>query len=117
MSTIIDRITYLQEKAGLSNRAVEVGAGLSNATLSQWKHGKGKPSLENIAKLSAFFHVTTDYLIGTSEKMEIAAEISLSEEELLILNAYRSASVEGRFHIIQTCMNEKESVKEPANVG
>lgn len=49
--------------------------------------------------------------------MEIAAEISLSEEELLILNAYRSASVEGRFHIIQTCMNEKESVKEPANVG
>lgn len=117
MSIIVERITQLQEARGLTNRAVEVGAGLSNSVISQWKKGKGKPSLENIVKLSKFFGVTTDFLIGTSPNMETSAEISLTEEELLLLDAFRTASTQGRFRIIQTCMNEKDSKGENKNVG
>lgn len=117
MSIIVERITELQEARGLTNRAVETGAGLANSVISQWKKGKGKPSLDAIVKLSNYFNVSTDYLIGTSTNMEIGAEISLTEEELLLIDAYRSSSTQGKFRIIQTCMNEKDSKRENKNVG
>lgn len=36
-------------------------------------------------------------------------EVTLSEKELLLVNAYREATAEGKLHIIQVCMNERDA--------
>lgn len=104
--TIIDRIFQLKEENHLTSKEVEIGAGLANSSLSQWKKGKGKPSLENIVKVAAYFHVTTDYLLCLSEERNgKEIEKSLTEEEEILLSAYNTASVYNKFRIIQLCMN------------
>ena len=105
--TIIDRIFQLKDERNLTNKEVEIGAGLANSSLSQWKKGKGKPSLDNIVKVATYFHVTTDYLLCLSEVRESSCKIenSLTEEETLLLCTYNNASAYDRFRIIQLCMN------------
>lgn len=121
--SIVDRILVLQEERKVTNKDIETGAGLANASVSQWKKGKGKPSLENIIKVATYFQVTTDYLLGLSDTPTPALptfiEKSLTEEEQLLLDAFHSATVQGRFHIIQVCMNERDAALkgESANVG
>ncbi len=119
--SIVDRILVLQEERNLTNKDIEVGAGLANASVSQWKKGKGKPSLENIIKVATYFQVTTDYLLGLSDTPVNTpiAEKSLTEEEQLLLDAFHCASTQGRFHIIQVCMNERDAAikRETRNVG
>ena len=110
--TIVDRIFQLKEENHLTSKEVEVGAGLSNSSLSQWKKGKGKPSLENIIKVAAFFHVTTDYLLCLTDECENSAKDSLTQEERLLLNAYNHSSVFDRFRIIQLCMNILDGTTE-----
>ena len=41
--------------------------GLSNASISYWENGKQEPSASALFKLSVYFEVSVDYLIGTSE--------------------------------------------------
>ncbi|MBR1408592.1 MAG: helix-turn-helix domain-containing protein [Clostridia bacterium] len=36
-------------------------------------------------------------------------EVTLSEKELLLVNAYREATAQGKLHIIQVCMNERDA--------
>ncbi len=118
--SIVDRITMLQEERNLTNKDVELGAGLANASISQWKKGKGKPSLDNIIKVATYFEVTTDFLLCLSDNRGYnPVEKSLTEEEELLLKAYHSASATGRFRIIQVCMNELDSAGkgEAVNAG
>lgn len=114
--TIVDRIFKLKEERNLTSKDVELGAGLANSTLSQWKRGKGKPSLENLIKISVFFHVTTDYLLCLSDDpgstQHNNEQISLTEEEAILLCAYHSASVYDRFRIIQICMNSQDRIHQ-----
>lgn len=112
MSDAIDVITRLQTEKGVTNKEIEKACGLSNSVISQWKAGRSKPSVDAILRLARYFGVTTDYLLGFGDR-EVLIEIKnnavvLTPEEELILEAYAVASVEGRFKIIQTCMNEKE---------
>lgn len=109
----IDRILALKEERHLTGKQIESGAGLAVSSISQWKRGKGKPGLDNIIKLSSFFHVSTDYLLGLSDlpehcpdaQKEDLTEGDLTQEEIILLSIYRNASAEDRFRIIQLCMN------------
>lgn len=105
--TTIERILQLQEESGLNNKALETAAGLTNASITSWKKGKYAPGVDAIVKLAQFFHVSTDYLLCLSDQRTQEIGISLTEEERLLIEAYRSSNVQGRFSIIQVCMNEK----------
>jgi transcriptional regulator with XRE-family HTH domain len=109
--TTIERILQLQEESGLNNKALEVAVGLTNSSITSWKKGRYAPSAEAIVKLAQFFHVTTDYLLCVSDSKISELVISLSPKEQILIDAYRSASDEGQFNIIQVCMNEKEKRK------
>lgn len=112
--TIVDRIFQLKDERNLTNKDVEIGAGLANSSLSQWKKGKGRPSLDNIVKLAIYFHVSSDYLLCLSEERSCINhfEKSLSREEELLLSAYNAASAYDRFRIIQSCMNALDAAAE-----
>lgn len=134
--TVIDRILALKDERNLTNRDVEIGAGLANSSISQWKKGKGKPSLDNIVKLSKFFHVSSDYLLCLTDDCASEDEISLtsdeispkdisdaalsengetpsvSPEERVILEIFRSLPAIDRLRLIQYCMNLNDMVSE-----
>lgn len=108
----IDRIFQLKEERHLTNKQVEIGAGLANSSLSQWKKGKGKPSLDNIVKISKYFNVSSDYILGLSENRrgDEIIEISLTEEDVLLITGYHKAPAVDRFRIIQLCMNAMDAL-------
>lgn len=114
--TTIDRILLLRDEQNLTSKEVETGAGLANSSISQWKRGRGKPSLDNIVKLSQFFNVSADYLLGLStQRSAIEYEISLSDEDSILLTAYHSAKTMDRFRIIQTCLNALDNSRESSH--
>lgn len=57
----------LRNARGLTDYKVAKEAGVSRSTLSEWKNGEHKPSLETIQKLSKYFGTTVDYLLGSNE--------------------------------------------------
>lgn len=112
--TFYDRFAQLCAEEGLMPQSKEAQkiAGISSPAISNWnvKNNQGvevKPSADVLCRLSEHFHVTTDYLLGLSELRNPAPPMTITEEERLLLEAYRTATVQGRFNIIQVCMNEK----------
>jgi transcriptional regulator with XRE-family HTH domain len=63
------RLRYLRDKRGLSQKFVAEKFGIANNTLSGYEAGDRKPSPELITKFAEFYEVTTDYLLGVTDKM------------------------------------------------
>lgn len=106
----VERIFELVAESGQTNKAVEQAVGISNGSFSKWKKGDYMPSADYILKLAKYFNVSTDYLFCLSDVRKVQkVEFSLSQEDELLLQAFHSSSAEGRFRIIQVCMNELDA--------
>lgn len=57
----------LLDEKGLKNSDVSRGTGISNMTLSDWKHGKSTPKYENMKKIAQFLDVSVEYLMTGKE--------------------------------------------------
>lgn len=79
-----ERFYSLCQRIGKKPNPVGKEIGLSSGIISKWKAG-GIPNGETLMKLSRYFHVSTDYLLGLSPSVEIEEtdmEPVLSEMEL-----------------------------------
>lgn len=97
------RYAELRDKQGLSDYAVSKKIGLSRSILSDWKIGKHTPSNKNLKKIADFFNVSLDYLAGRTKTFNItpvikavekaipASDPAFTDDELLIIAAYRNA--------------------------
>lgn len=63
---ILDRIDVLCKKRGITRRQMEKEAGLSTGSTSKWRSGFS-PNQASLSKLSSYFGVTVDYLLGRDE--------------------------------------------------
>jgi transcriptional regulator with XRE-family HTH domain len=88
--------------------------GVTSPTISGWKKGSS-PKIEAVCCLANYFQVTTDWLLGLSPLRNSAP--ALSEEETMLVDAFRSTDTKGRFHIIQVCMNELDAGSKGATVN
>lgn len=114
----IDRILALQEQAKINNKDLEVIAHLGAGSLTNWKKRRYAPGTDAIINLAKYFNVTSDYLLCLSDQpTPTVIGKSITEEEALLLEAYRSATTQGRFHIIQVCMNEKQEKGQSVIAG
>jgi len=59
-----DRLKDLREEKELTQVELAEGIGTKHSSISRWERGLQEPSLSYIIKLSRFFGVTTDYLLG-----------------------------------------------------
>lgn len=80
---------------------------VSKSTISNWEKGKQEPSIECIKKLSAFFNVPTDYLLGLEDdgytsfsSPSPASELTTEEQELV--DAFRRMTKETRAIALNT---------------
>jgi transcriptional regulator with XRE-family HTH domain len=59
-------LSSLRHKRGLSQKKVADELGISQALLSHYENGVREPKLEFVVKVSEYYGVTTDYLLGLS---------------------------------------------------
>lgn len=86
MDDFYKRYCELCAKKEMSASGVASAIGLSNAAANGWKKGK-LPNDTTLAKLSAYFGVTVEYLKGEETKKDPATngEVSPEKRELLDL--------------------------------
>lgn len=107
----LERILELQKQSGLTVKALEAATGISNGSFSKWKKGTYAPSAEAVLRLAKYFHVSTDYLFCLSDSPYPKVEISLTEKEKILIDAYRAANDMGQLNIIYVCLDEMKKSK------
>lgn len=60
----IERLNNLMRVEGLTQGELSRRIGVSQSAVCNWLNGKKEPSIESLWKLSDYFDVTVDYLIG-----------------------------------------------------
>ncbi|MFS1278483.1 helix-turn-helix domain-containing protein [Enterococcus lactis] len=73
-----EKIKELTKQNGISVRELEKRLGYSNGYFSKWK--SVSPNSEGLAKVSDYFGVSVDYLLGR-EKKETLKHVDLSEDD------------------------------------
>ncbi|EIA20006.1 helix-turn-helix domain-containing protein [Listeria fleischmannii] len=69
MSILSKRLTNLREEKGWTKTLVVHKLGLKNlGTYANWEYGTREPDVQMIVKLSDLYNVSTDYLLGKSNK-------------------------------------------------
>ena len=67
----MNRIKELREDRDLRQIDVSKATGIDQRTLSNYETGKTNPDSFAIIRLSEFFNVSTDYLLGFEAKKEV----------------------------------------------
>ncbi len=57
----------LRLEKGISQRKLGEILGVVNQTISFWETGSREPDLDTLVKISKYFNVTIDYLVGNSK--------------------------------------------------
>lgn len=70
-----ERITALRKANGLSQKIAAKELGISQALLSHYENGIRECSLEFVVKLSRFYDVSCDYLLGISSGKNASADL------------------------------------------
>ena len=58
------RLSFARKKLGYTQRDIESSTGIPHSTISKFENELLEPSIKQLIALSAFFNVTTDWLIG-----------------------------------------------------
>ncbi len=74
------RLKHLMELEGISNRALSIKIDVDRASIRLWLSGKYYPRYDALIKLSAFFKVRIDSLVGL-ELMTEEEDISPLEKD------------------------------------
>lgn len=56
----------LRLEKGISQRKLGEDLGVVNQTISFWESGSREPDIDTLVKISKYFNVTIDYLVGNS---------------------------------------------------
>jgi transcriptional regulator with XRE-family HTH domain len=63
MSDIIERILVLLKENNMTAKRLTELLNVNHSTITEWKTGKTKPSIEHIIKIAEIFDVSTDYIL------------------------------------------------------
>ncbi|CYV12214.1 helix-turn-helix domain-containing protein [Streptococcus suis] len=78
-----ERLKQLRKEAGYTNQTqIAEILKTSQQSYSQWESGKRRPSKTTLEKLSKFFNVSVDYLLGNSEIRNPEKAIELDFEKV-----------------------------------
>lgn len=76
-----DIFERLMKERGLTAYRVSLDTGISQATLSDWKHGRSVPKLDKLRKLASYLGVSLSYLMGEKESQS-KKEYRPTDEEI-----------------------------------
>lgn len=65
-----ERLRFLRSEKGIGQNLLAKELGISNASISYWETGKQLPSAEAVYKLSVYFGVSSDFLLGIAKEWQ-----------------------------------------------
>jgi len=68
------RLKYLRTNKGFSQQNMADFLGISRQGYGKYEDGKSEPDHNTLIKLSNYFNVTTDYLLGKSDNPDLTEE-------------------------------------------
>ena len=67
MRKVGETLAYLRKEKGLGQKQLAALLNMSVGTVSNYENGVHSPDLLTLCRLTKFFNVTTDYLLGRTE--------------------------------------------------
>lgn len=83
-----ERIKYLREAKGLTQKDVATKLGLESAAVSKYELNLREPNIEALKKLSEIFEVSTDFLLGLTPDVYIGEKDKATFDLTNIKNKY-----------------------------
>jgi transcriptional regulator with XRE-family HTH domain len=77
-----DRLKELIDKSEFNQREVAEKIGISKQTISFYVNGKRLPDIDTVYKLSKFFQVSSDYLLGLSDVQSLELDVKAIHEAI-----------------------------------
>lgn len=90
MDNLGSRLRKLREDEGFTQKQVAADIQCSCKALSNYELGKREPDFDTLVKLSDYFNVTTDYLLGRTKEPHEYYNITLDETTREILCLMKS---------------------------
>ncbi|MFC0525815.1 helix-turn-helix domain-containing protein [Pontibacillus salicampi] len=75
------RLRELRKGTGLNQEEISKRFGVARTTYAMYEQGQRTPDYETLQKMADYFEVTTDYLLGRSDKPSYTAAEEKSEED------------------------------------
>lgn len=79
---ISERLKDLRKEFNVTQNKVANYIGVARATYTNYESGKKKPPYEQLIKLSKFFNVSTDYLLGITNNKDAICKLKTTENTL-----------------------------------
>lgn len=84
-----DRLRTLREAHSLTQEELAIYLGISEPQVWRYEKGENQPRADILVKLSGYFNVSVDYLLGISDDPRIHIDGDLSQEEHAVISALR----------------------------
>lgn len=81
---IAETIKLLREQAGITQAQLAKKLSITRSSVNAWEMGISAPSMQYIVELANIFKVSTDYLLGVSDKCYVDIK-DLNEKQLKII--------------------------------
>lgn len=88
MESIATRLIALREKHNFSQSDIARQIGVTPALISAYENQERKPSLDKLVALADIFHVSTDYILGRTVKIDSSVMVNvdgLSDKQIEII--------------------------------
>lgn len=67
-----ERLKELRIQNGVTQKAIADGIGVTPVSVQRFEYGTAKPKLDTVVRIADFFKVSIDYLLGRSDKPQVA---------------------------------------------
>ena len=113
------RLKELRLENDMTQADLGTRVGVIKQTVSSWENDTSTPNYEIVCKLADLFGVSTDYLLGRTERKEMPTlDTSLSEEHKKLITAYDALPpyLKRQFlNYADFLLHEKEDLLDPTS--
>ena len=100
----MNTIKQLRKEKGLTQVQLAEILNIDQTTISKWELNRATPDTQILIRLSKYFDVSTDFLLGLStlyypDRIKANAVPSLSSEEQHLLDTFRKLNMKNRMHV------------------
>ena len=106
-----NRLKSLRNGLNITQKELASFLGINQNTYSYWENGKVKIDSDSLAKLSDYFDVSIDYLLGRTDIRKPTNGATILEEER-IKSDYRKLPSEMKAIVTDTCDSFRSLLKE-----
>ena len=100
MPIIGERLRVTRQQRQISQRELARRCGLGENTLYVYENNRGDPSIDSLISIAKELNVSTDYLLGLSDKPLGHLGDVLRADEKILLEAYDSGDSKTLFEVI-----------------